>query len=94
MNFVRQTFYLFHEKQWNSFAHTTPSESLLTTIAHNASQIEIQNAVMKGKKSKHSLQLEELYQFVFTTIRLIFSGAPNPLQTLMIKYQNLTADNA
>ena len=36
-------------------------------IAHNASQIEIKNAVMMEKNSQDSLQLEELYQFVFHT---------------------------
>ena len=36
-------------------------------IAHNASQIEIKNAVMMGKNSQDGLKLEELYKFVFHT---------------------------
>ena len=36
-------------------------------IAHNASQLEIKNAVMLEKNSEDSLQLEELYQFVYPT---------------------------
>lgn len=40
---------------------------LADTIAHEASQTEIQNAVAKKRGSKHGLQLEELYNFVYNT---------------------------
>lgn len=34
-------------------------------IAHNATQIEIKNAVIMKRNSQNGLQLEELYQFVY-----------------------------
>ena len=36
-------------------------------IAHNASQIEIKNAIMLKRNSQDGLHLEELYQFAFPT---------------------------